>query len=193
MQIKTKYLDRRGWSRILARRDAYREWTIGDMAGMAGLIRMDSVSAPLSKTVSGIPVRLVDNGYSWMQIAPENEHWWLTVMLDDREEIVQYYFDITLKNVICGQDSYFHDLFLDVAALPEQKFELLDRNELDEALSEEIITQEEYGLALKTAERLMRELPQHWKELREFCMKTYHTLIYNAIRRDTACRVRETI
>ncbi len=173
MQIKTKYLDRRGWSRILSRRDAFHEWKTANLSGMAGLIRMDSVTASLDKTVGGIPVRLVDVGYSWMQIAPENENWWLTVMLDEREQMVQYYFDITLKNIICGQDSYFRDLFLDVAAIPERKIELLDRNELDEALAESIITPKEYGLALETAERLMEELPQHWKELHEFCTRIY--------------------
>ena len=176
MQIKTKYLDRRGWSRILSRRDTFCEWKTEDMSGIAGLIRMDSVTAPLGKTVGGIPVRLVDTGYSWMQIAPENENWWLTVMFDDREEIVQYYFDITLDNMICGWDSYFRDLFLDVAAIPERKIELFDRDELEEALAEGSITSDEYDLAEKTAERLMRELPQYWKELREFCEKIYHTL-----------------
>lgn len=176
MQIKTKYLDRRGWNRITSRRDAYLEWMTKDLSGIAGLIRMDSVTAPLNKTVSGTQVRLVDTGYSWMQIAPKNEHWWLTVMFDDQGGIVQYYFDITLENILCGRDSYFRDLFLDIAALPEQAMELLDRDELDAALAEHIITEEEYFLAVKTAEWLMRELPQHWTDLREFCVKNYRIL-----------------
>jgi len=176
MQIKTKYFDRRGWKRIQVRHDAFCEWKTENLSGMAGLIRMDSVTAPLDKTVDGTPVRIVDNGYCWMQIAPENEHWWLTVMFNEREKIIQYYFDVTLENIIDGQDSCFRDLFLDVAAIPERKIELLDRDELEEALAEGIITPEEYGLAVKTAERLMYELPQHWTELQEFCMKTYRTL-----------------
>ena len=176
MQIKTKYLDRRGWKRIKVRHDVFCEWKTENLSGMAGLLHMDSVTAPLDKTVDGTPVRIVDNGYCWMQIAPENEHWWLTVMFNEREEIIQYYFDVTLENMICGQESCFRDLFLDVAAIPERKIELLDRDELEEALAEGIITPEEYGLAGKTAERLMCELPQYWKELREFCMKTYRTL-----------------
>ena len=176
MQIKTKYFDRRGWKRIQVRHDAFCEWKTENLSGMAGLIHMDSVTAPLDKTVDGTPVRIVDNGYCWMQIAPENENWWLTVMFNEREEIIQYYFDITLKNIICGRDSSFRDLFLDVAALPEQTMELLDRNELDEAFAEHIITEEEYFLAVKTAEWLMRELPQHWTDLREFCVKNYRIL-----------------
>ena len=173
MQIKTKYLDRRGWSRILSRRDTFCEWKTESMSGIAGLIRMDSVTAPLSKTVNGTQIRIVDAGYSWMQIGAETKNWWLTVMFDEREEIVQYYFDITLDNIICGRDSYFRDLFLDVAALPEREIELLDLNELEEAFAEGNISRKEYDLALKTADRLMRELPQYWKELREFCRKMY--------------------
>ena len=137
---------------------------------------MDSVTASLDKTAAGTQVRLVDTGYSWMQIAPKNEHWWLTVMFDDQGGIVQYYFDITLENILCGRDSYFRDLFLDIAALPEQAMELLDRDELDAALAEDTITKDEYGLALETAEWLMGELPQYWKELHEFCMKIYYIL-----------------
>lgn len=176
MQIETKYLDRRGWSRITSRRDAYLDLKTNDFTGIAGLIRMDSVTAPLDKTVAGTQIRLVDEGYSWMQIAPENENWWLTVMIDRTDGIVQYYIDVTLENIIRGRDSYFRDLFLDVAVLPEGAVELLDRDELDEALAECVITEKEYRLAVETAEMMIKELPEHWAALHGFCMKTYQTL-----------------
>ncbi len=176
MQIKTKYIDRRGWRRITSRRDAYLELKTDGFTGTAGLLCMDAVTEPLNKTVSGKHVCLVDNGYCWMQIAPENEHWWLTVMLDNTGKIIQYYFDVTLENVVCGRDSLFRDLFLDVAAIPGGPMELLDKDELDEAFMEQSITGAEYRLAVETADMLMRELPERWEELHGFCRKIYQNL-----------------
>ncbi len=174
MYIKTKYIDRHTWRRIIARRDAY--VFLPTLEACAGLLRMDAVTEPLDVTVQEETVRIVDNGYSWMQIAPEREHWWLTVMFDERWTIVQYYFDITLENILRGRDSRFRDLFLDVAAIPEGKMELLDRDELDEALREHLITPEEHRVATETGERLMREIPKHWSELRDFCETTCRML-----------------
>lgn len=176
MRIKTKFIDRHTWRRIVSRRDAYLELNNKVFDGYAGLLCMDAVTEPLIVTVTDREVCIVDNGYSWMQIAPQNEHWWLTVMFDERWEIVQYYFDVTLENILRGRDSRFRDLFLDVAAIPGGPLELLDRDELDEAYAEHLITAAEHHLAVETADRLVEAIPEHWTELYDFCMKTCRDL-----------------
>ena len=89
---------------------------------------------------------------------------------------MQYYFDVTLENILRGRDSRFRDLFLDVAAIPGGPLELLDRDELDEAYAEHLITAAEHHLAVETADRLVEAIPEHWTELYDFCMKTCRDL-----------------
>ncbi|MGN1345800.1 MAG: DUF402 domain-containing protein [Eubacteriales bacterium] len=177
MRIKIKHIQRSGWQRVTARRFACLPFEEKNgLSGTAALLCLDSVAAPLWKTVAGQEICIAADGYRWLQIAPENRHWWLTVMLDRTGTIFQYYFDITLENIVCGSDSYFRDLFLDVAALPGGPLELLDQDELDAALANRLISAEQYQLAEKTARVLLEELPGHWAELYEFCIKIYNHL-----------------
>ncbi|MEA4831236.1 MAG: DUF402 domain-containing protein [Oscillospiraceae bacterium] len=173
MYIKTRYMARDDWSRIEERRSAYMEAEFFGIKGFAGLLCLDKVKAPLVKGVPGVDVKIVDNGFRWLQFAPKGEHWWLTVMADERGKIVQYYFDITKENVLCEESSYFYDLFLDVVALPDGTVVLLDKDELDAALSENIITENEYKLAINTADILIRKIPENIGHLEQFCYKLF--------------------
>ncbi|MBQ8509850.1 MAG: DUF402 domain-containing protein [Clostridia bacterium] len=168
-KLKIKTLERADWRRITARRFIHRTLS-GGME--AALLRMDEVRAPLFKDVCGVRTCLADRGYTWMQIAPPNENWWLTVMVNDRGEIVQYYFDVTLENRVNGGESCFVDLYLDVIASADGRLELIDEADLDEALSKGMITPEQHTLAHRTADRLLAEIPPRFAELERFCYET---------------------
>lgn len=173
-EIKRRFIARSGWGRILRSRSAYRELASDAFTGIAGLLRFDEVKAPLTKnSIPGAAVKIVDDGYSWLQLAPKDAHWWLTVMFDGTGVIVQYYFDVTKENVLLGCCSYFLDMFLDIVALPDGRSVTLDRDELDEAAAEGLITAEEHAIALETADMLSSGLPRQLDRLGDFCTDLY--------------------
>ncbi len=138
--------------------------------GQASLIFMEEVKAPLVKVYEDIPLTIVDRGYFWLQLAPKDKKYWLTVMMDAAGDTISYYFDITENNVLCDDgDSYFYDLYLDVVLLPNGNLYLLDEDELLEALREGIISQAQFDNAYNTARMLLEHLPSHAQELQAYC------------------------
>lgn len=169
--MKVKTLTRSDWSRLLSRRQAYMPLNEYGLQGYAGLILMERVTAPLFVPLLGEDVLIAADGYSWLQIAPEGENWWLTVMFDAEGKCIQYYFDVSLKNEISGPDSQFIDLYLDVVLLPDGRMALLDADELDAALADGSICEEEHALAVRTAEMLLKSIPDRHRQLARFCRR----------------------
>lgn len=167
--MKIKTLSRSDWSRILVREQTYIPVECEGFKGYAALLVMKSVTAPLSVPVLGQNLIIADEGFSWIQIAPAGEHWWLTVMFDAEGRIVQYYFDVSRQNHIDGENSWFEDLYLDVVLLPDGRIALLDEDELDEAFEEGIIAADEHELAFQTADALMKSIPEARGKLEAFC------------------------
>lgn len=176
MEIKRKTLTRENWPRVLQSQFCWRKVQGDGFDGIAATIRFDAIRAPLTKVMQGRAVRILDHGYRWLQLAPKGEHWWLTVMFDERGKIVQYYFDVTLQNVIQDGESFFWDLFLDVVMLPDGSVFLLDRDELDQALTEGVVDAAQHERALETAGALMRALPEHLPALERFCHRCADSL-----------------
>ncbi len=151
---------------------AYREVTAGNFHAVAGLLRLHGVKDPLDVSAPGGKIRIVDEGYSWLQIAPEGENWWLTTMFDREGNLVQHYFDVTWKNTLAGADSTFEDLYLDVVVMPDGRARLLDLDELDAALDADEICLEMHALAIATADMLLEGLKSSWRQLNRFCIET---------------------
>lgn len=155
MEIKKKHLDRREWYTdsersysCLYHRDEYFQGGIG-LITFTGLEKPDIVD-----TVEG-PFCIADQGYQWLELAPENGHFVLTAMFHD-EQLFQQYIDITLMNDVAENgDAVFFDLFLDVVILSDGTPRIVDSEELDVALSGGIITRKEFDLARQTAEKIV--------------------------------------
>lgn len=169
IQIKQKTLRRTEWAGILDSVFAWADFQRGPLRGVAGLLHLSQVCQPLVVTSCGIQTVIMDNGFDWLQIAPQGERWWLTVMFDANGAIRQYYFDITRCSHLAGADSFFEDLFLDVVAAPDGRVELLDEDELDAALAAGVITAAEAAAARATAGRLLMEIPSAIGQLEAFC------------------------
>jgi len=170
MGMVRKTMRREDWRRILKRAYSFDDFQSETCSGAVGLLRTDRVSEPFCRTMFGRNFTLVDDGYYWLQVAPKGEQWWLTVMFDDRLELLQYYFDITSENNVCGNgDSYFFDLYLDVVHIPGEGSVLLDEDELDEALAEGAIDAQLHAMAHREAKRILEGLQKEEARLEEFC------------------------
>ena len=168
-QITRKTLRREDWSRILEREQAYLPVKRGNFSAMTSLVHLKKAKSPLISDVFGESMTILDNGYIWLQIAPEKKHWWLSVMFTETGKLQQYYFDITRKNNICGEDSTFEDLLLDIVVRPDGEMRLLDADELEDAFCHDRITLSEYELAWDATNNLMNALPGRIGELERFC------------------------
>ena len=153
MNIKIKPIDKDYWSRVLKKQTVY--VPMKEIEGIAYLLRIDEVTEPLKKVCFGQEVTLADAGYYWLQIGLKDENVWITAMYDENGNFVQYYFDVSRKNVIDGENSYFEDLFVDVIVQGENEIEVLDEDELEQALIENVISKDEYNFAKKVARQII--------------------------------------
>lgn len=167
--VQHKTLRREDWPRILERAQAYMPIRRGSFSAMACLLHLKKARAPLVSGIFGTEMTILDNGYTWLQIAPEKKNWWLSVMFSETGELRQYYFDITRKNDICGEDSTFEDLFLDIVVRQDGEMRLLDADELEDAFVHEHISLSDYELAWDAANNLMNAIPARLPELERFC------------------------
>ena len=177
IKVSKKTLTRSDWPRVVKRKYAWMDVCDEQFCGQASLILIEEVTMPLVKTYDGISVKIVDQGYCWLQLAPEGKTYWLTVMIDAAGSIVSYYFDITDRNVLLENgDSYFMDMFLDVVLLPGGRLYLLDEDELADALEQGEISQKQFDMAYQTARMLLAQLQNREKELEDYCLKTVEAL-----------------
>ncbi|HML47258.1 MAG TPA: DUF402 domain-containing protein, partial [Clostridia bacterium] len=152
--LETKSLCREGWKRVVERQYAQRRVLDGFMDGWIGLIRIEAVACPLVVTYEGTTLTIVDQGYALLQVAPSNANWWLSAYIGKEGKILQYYIDVTWENHTEGESPFFEDLYLDVVFLPDGRHFLLDQDELDGALAQGVIGQEQYDLAVQTAREI---------------------------------------
>lgn len=104
-------------------------------------------------------LHLLDNNYYIIEIVPLIENYCIRVFVNDKKEIILYYFDITLKNGFdkTENSAYYDDLYLDVVKI-NNDISILDKNELDEALEENNINSDEYRLAINVKDKLVNEI-----------------------------------
>ena len=160
---------------ILERKYAERPFADECCSGVAGLIEMLKVSEPV---VAG-GLKIIDVGYAWLQFAFRDKNYWLTVLFDDTDSIVEYYFDITAGNYFDEDGGpWFYDSFLDVVMTPapDGKIILLDEDELEDALAKGLIDGDLHALAKSTADALIKQIEGREADLRAFVMKYYREL-----------------
>ncbi|MCE4955940.1 DUF402 domain-containing protein [Macrococcoides caseolyticum] len=170
--MKTKYLDKRSWRRLI--RKKYKEIVVQDeqFQGIIGEITMEKVKSPLVVNIIGEDIVVADDGYRWLQILPENRHYSMTVMYNRDDEPIQYYIDINALNIIEPGQARTHDLYLDVLVLPDGRYELVDEQDAKRALNKKEITKHQYDFAYETAHKVMDYVKTNFSEIRklaEYC------------------------
>jgi predicted RNA-binding protein associated with RNAse of E/G family len=132
-----------------------------DKVGMIGYvahIQIIEVHYPGIVGDKGFEVCIADNGYSELSFLPDNENWYLTAIYDARSEIIEWYFDITRKNAIDEEGKpYCDDLYLDAALLPDGQILIFDEDQMQEALDNGNITQEESEMAYDVLKKLKED------------------------------------
>lgn len=104
---------------------------------------------------------LMDNGFSIVEVIPKNENYAMRVFFNEKKELVEYYFDISLGNGLDEETKlpYYDDAFLDVT-ITNGKIEICDEDELDKALSQGEMTEETYNYIKEIARKLIEEIKE---------------------------------
>ncbi len=121
---------------------------------------------------------LIDNGYYIVEVIPKNENYSMRVFVNREKEILEYYFDISLKNGIDEETNipYYIDLYLDITINKKGKIKVLDEDELKESLDKNEITREEFDLANKTKEILLENIKNRNNKYMNLDIKQYITM-----------------
>lgn len=140
--------------------------------GYASAIFVDKVHERLAFKLGTEEHCLLDDGYTWILRLPMGENWSLTTMFDDKDNIIEWYFDITKENSLDENGQPFYDdLYLDVVAFPSGDVVLFDEDELKEALESGNITQGEFDLAYREAHKIMEGMAKDISHLTNMSYK----------------------
>lgn len=178
VEIKKKYMSKKDWNRVVDREYIYQKIEEENVRGVVSLLHIKKVTSPSYKVYrDNITVKIADDNFYWLQIAIEKTNYWITVMYDDKKNIIQYYIDITKENIIKdNEDSYFYDLFLDIVLLNDDVI-LLDEAEIRQALENKHINIEQYELAYNVTKEIMKSLEEKKYLLEEFSNKYFNILL----------------
>lgn len=111
---------------------------------------------------------LIDTNYQWLQFYDYGSKVCLTAIYNEKNEIVEWYFDIARK---IGKENgvpYEDDLYLDVVLKPNGEMVLLDENELKEAFGRKEMTKKEFDEAYEVAKNLMKKLQGNQDKVKNF-------------------------
>ena len=158
-------IDRPDWSRILKRTMHRKPVCIDGHEGLAHILIMDEVKEPLIK--NDIPI--VQQDYTWLQIALRDTRYWLTAMFDEDNRLVQIYFDIAAA--VHFEDPLvptFDDLYLDLVLYPDGHYMVLDEEDLDQAVAAGEVTEAVAEQACSDLQVLIRFIEVHALELMQY-------------------------
>ena len=116
-------------------------------------------------------VSILDNEYKWLEFYNYNSKVKLTAMYNEKNEIIEWYFDIARKIGKEDRIPYEDDLYLDVVLRPDGKIILLDEEELKEAYDKKEISKQDYDEAFNEANNLIKKIEGKEKQIKEFTDK----------------------
>lgn len=124
--------------------------------------KLNKVTEPFILEECGKEIKFLDDGYYVVEATPKNEYYNARVFLDNNKNIIEYYFDISNGNGIEDKVPYYDDLYLDVIYSPSRDHYVRydDMDELEEALKDEKISQEEFDKALAVGDKLTNEIKE---------------------------------
>ncbi|MGN0507370.1 MAG: DUF402 domain-containing protein [Lachnospiraceae bacterium] len=169
---------RSDWHRILERRYTVSPCRFQGIEGVVSLLEIEKVTNPLTVHYETGDVLIADRGFSWLQLALNGQYFWATAMYDADGEFLEIYFDITGGNTFDDMENpRFQDMYLDIVLLADGRIHVLDRDELDAALAQKEISEEEYTHAIAECDRLYAFLTENKENIVAFCTEWREKLL----------------
>lgn len=154
-----KFVNRSEWIRVSKFKDKTIKIKDENFDGYIYGIFVEKVNKKFKVSYGDESFLILDDGYTWVQIVPLDKHYTVTIMFDDNKNIVQWYIDITNMNGIDSDGRVFYDdMYLDVVITKERRVILIDEDDINNALSNYIITSGQYKNAYKEARDIMDKI-----------------------------------
>ena len=122
--------------------------------GYVSFVKLKGLEEPFVVESGDRKVCIADEGYKWIEVYEDGAKFALTIMYDEKDNLIEWYFDIAREVGLQDGIPYEDDLYLDYVIEPNGKEHILDEEELLNALNNNIITKEDYDLAYNTLEFL---------------------------------------
>ena len=133
--------------------------------GYACKINFGKVDKPIQVKVEDKEYYIKNDNYTWYEIYPDNSNYALTIMYDEYNNHIEWYFDVSKEIGIENGIPYEDDLYLDLVINPMGESVVLDEDELNDALKNKDITPDDYNLAYKTLNNLQKEYVDNFDHL----------------------------
>ncbi|MDE5546764.1 MAG: hypothetical protein K2I88_04810 [Anaeroplasmataceae bacterium] len=89
MELIHKSLRRDEWERFIKKNIKTVLVDEKGFCGTVGLLTIEEIEKPLVITYPNYQVTIADKNYKWLQFAPKNENWWLTVLYDNEDHFIE--------------------------------------------------------------------------------------------------------
>lgn len=171
--MKKKFADYPNWDRVNRKRYINKYFNNEEFKGNISLLTAVDVKKRLTMVKHGKDSVILDNNYKWLEVYPDNnKNIALSVAMDEKDQILEWYFDIAKDSLLTEEGvPYIEDLYLDVILYPSGEIQILDKDELQEALDNNIITKEDYALAYNVANKLIKQIDGRVNEITSFTNK----------------------
>lgn len=133
--------------------------------GYACFLKLKNVDNPLIVYNGNENICIKDNDYEWIEVYPTNENYAITIMYDNKSNLIEWYFDISKKIGIENGIPYEDDLYLDLVIMQNGEKIVIDEDELLNAKENGDITQEDVKLAYEVLEKLDNKYVNNFNEL----------------------------
>ena len=125
----------------------------------------DKVDKTIKVKVQDKEYYIKNDNYIWYQVYPDNSNYALTIMYDENNELIEWYFDVSKKIGVENGVPYEDDLYLDLVINSLGESTVLDEDELNDALNKKDITPDDYNLAYEVLNDLQREYVDNFDHL----------------------------
>ena len=147
--------------------------------GYVCYLKIYKVNNPLIIENEAENICILNNNYEWIELYPDDENYAITIMYDDKGKLIEWYFDIAKEVGIENGIPYEDDLYLDVVITSDGELLIIDKEELQEALDNKKITNDDFKLAYEVAEKIKQKYGNNLEELTELT-----NIIYADITKD---------
>lgn len=168
-------LRRDDWKRITQKEVIVDDEVNEFFEGKVCYLDMQEVESSLSVESPVGEVTIANNKYKNLIFAPKNKNWWLTVIFDNQDSLIESYFDITRINDFSNPDNpYYVDMKLDVCIPNGHEPTIMDEEELKEVYEHGLITKDDFENAYNTANRIISTYNSHKEDYYKYVNSMYH-------------------
>lgn len=153
--------------------------TNGSLSGVISITKFFNVSKKTEVHYNFKDAVIVDNDYTWIQLAFKDQNFWIKAMYDEKDNLIEIYVDVSKCNHFDDiNNPEYEDLFLDVVIPSKGHIYHMDDIELMKAKNEGLVSDEDYKLCKTVCRKLESYFDDNRQELLDYLWRMKQELNY---------------